>query len=87
MINAEIERLPSMIKGSTNLGEGIRRGIKTVQRHQADASVLVVLTDGVADSQADAEQASAEAKESQRTRRLGRQAMPPRISQNFRLKI
>ncbi|HEY5949990.1 MAG TPA: vWA domain-containing protein, partial [Kofleriaceae bacterium] len=60
-INAEIERLRTMIKGSTNLGEGIRHGIKMVQRQQADASVLVVLTDGVADSQADAEQASAEA--------------------------
>ena len=63
VINGQIERLRDMIKGSTNLGEGIRRGIKTVQRHQADASVLVVLTDGVADSQADAEQASAEANE------------------------
>lgn len=63
VINRQIERLRDMIKGTTNLGEGIRRGIKTVQRHQADASVLVVLTDGVADSQADAEQASAEANE------------------------
>ena len=63
VINGQIERLQDMIKGSTNLGEGIRRGIKIVQRHQADASVLVVLTDGIADSQADAEQASAEANE------------------------
>lgn len=63
VINGQIERLRDMIKGSTNLGEGIRRGIKTVQRQQADASVLVILTDGVADSQADAELASAEANE------------------------
>jgi uncharacterized protein YegL len=63
VINDQIDRLRTMIKGSTNLGEGIRRGIKTVQRHQADASVLVVLTDGVADSQADAELASSEANE------------------------
>jgi hypothetical protein len=60
-INRQIEKLRDMIKGSTNLGEGIRRGIKLVQRHHADAGVLVVLTDGIADSQADAEQASTEA--------------------------
>src|SRR5262249_39461250 len=60
-INAKIERLKDMTKGSTNLAEGIRRGIKTVQRYQADAGVLVVLADGIADSQAEAEQASAEA--------------------------
>jgi hypothetical protein len=60
-INRQIDRLRDMIKGSTNLGEGIRRGIQAVQRFQADAGVLVVLTDGIADSQTDAEAASAEA--------------------------
>jgi hypothetical protein len=60
-INAKIEKLRSMIKGSTNLGEGIRHGITMVQRQQADAGVLVVLTDGVADSQADAIAAGSEA--------------------------
>ncbi len=77
-INAQIERLRTMIKGSTDLGEGIRRGIKTVQRHQADASVLVVLTDGVADSQADAELASAEANEA------GVQVFAVGIGESFR---
>ncbi|HEX5058001.1 MAG TPA: vWA domain-containing protein, partial [Kofleriaceae bacterium] len=78
VINKEIERLRTMIKGSTNLGEGIRRGIKTVQRQQADASVLVVLTDGVADSQADAELASAEANEA------GVQVFAVGIGESFR---
>jgi Mg-chelatase subunit ChlD len=61
VINAKIDRLRTMIKGSTNLGEGIRHGIQIVHRQQADACVLVVLTDGVADSQADAELAGIEA--------------------------
>lgn len=61
VICSKIDSLRTMIKGSTNLGEGIRRGIQTVHRQQADACVLVVLTDGVADSQADAVSASMEA--------------------------
>src|SRR5512138_1483980 len=42
-IKAQIDRLRDFIRGGTNLAEGIRRGIRLVQRYQADAHVIVVL--------------------------------------------
>ncbi|HEY0987162.1 MAG TPA: vWA domain-containing protein [Kofleriaceae bacterium] len=53
-IKAKVDRLRQMIGGNTFLGSGIRTGADLVQRFAADATIIVVLSDGAADDQPEA---------------------------------
>jgi Ca-activated chloride channel family protein len=53
-IKAKVDRLRQLIGGNTYLGSGIRAGADLVQRFAADATILVVLSDGAADDKAEA---------------------------------
>jgi ribosomal protein L7/L12/uncharacterized protein YegL len=53
-IKAKVERLRQMISGNTFLGSGIRTGADLVQRFAADATIIIVLSDGAADDKPEA---------------------------------
>src|ERR1044071_6966710 len=53
-IKAKVERLRQMIGGNTFLGSGIRTGADLVQRFAADATIIIVLSDGAADDKPEA---------------------------------
>jgi Ca-activated chloride channel family protein len=53
-IKAKVDRVRQLLGGNTYLGSGIRAGADLVQRFAADATILVLLSDGAADDKAEA---------------------------------
>jgi ribosomal protein L7/L12 len=57
-IKKQIDRMRDFPRGTTNLAEGLRRGIRAVSAEPSDAKVIVVLSDGGADDPKAAENAA-----------------------------
>lgn len=53
-IKAKVDRLRQLVGGNTYLSSGIRAGADLVQRFVADATILVILSDGAADDKSEA---------------------------------
>lgn len=60
-IKQQIDKIRSFVGGSTNLAAGIDHAVKILQSHPADARVVFMLTDGMADSPTKAQTAALEA--------------------------
>ena len=60
-IKQQIEEIRSLAGGSTNLTGGIKEGVRTLQRGDTDAQVMIILSDGAADFPETAEKAAADA--------------------------
>lgn len=60
-IKEQIDKLADHLGGSTNMAAGIRSGINVLSESEADADVIVLLSDGVADSAEKAQTAAEEA--------------------------
>jgi large subunit ribosomal protein L7/L12 len=57
-IKKQIDRIREFPRGTTNLAEGLRRGMRVVSAEPSDAKVMVILSDGGADDPKAAEQAA-----------------------------
>ncbi len=57
----QIDNIPSLVGGSTNLAAALRQARRTLEAQPADARVIVLLTDGEADDRLAAEKASVDA--------------------------
>jgi ribosomal protein L7/L12 len=62
-IKHQIERTRSVVGGATNLGDGIRRGLRALEDAQQDAKVMIILSDGAATWPKEAAKAAQEASE------------------------
>ncbi len=60
-IKKQIEEIRSLAGGSTNMADGIKEGLKALQRGNAEAQVMILLTDGAADFPDTAEKAACDA--------------------------
>jgi uncharacterized protein YegL len=76
-IKQQIDQIRGLAGGSTNLSDGLKEGARALLRGRAPAKVMIVLSDGAADSPARAEAAAAEATSS------GMQLFAVGIGENF----
>jgi Ca-activated chloride channel homolog len=60
-IKHQIDQIRALAGGSTNLSDGIKEGARALIRGAAPAKVMIILSDGAADSQLNAEAAAFEA--------------------------
>lgn len=61
LIKHKIDKIHDYLGGSTNMAAGIQRGMKVLAESTADADVIVLLSDGIADSPENALKAAKEA--------------------------
>lgn len=61
LMHKEIDKLRVLVMGSTNMADGIRRGILAVRDSDADAKVMIVLSDGMANNSDRAQEAATDA--------------------------
>jgi len=62
-IKKQIEKLQTYLGGSTNMAAGIRRGVKVLSESDADANIMVILSDGKPDSSEKAQKEAIKASE------------------------
>ncbi len=60
-IKEQIEQIRSLAGGSTNMTDGIKEGARSCKRSQAEAKVMIILSDGAADFPKTAEKAASAA--------------------------
>lgn len=60
-IKDQIDEIKNLVGGSTNMTDGVREGIAVLSKSKADAKVMILLTDGIADFPETASRAATEA--------------------------
>ena len=57
-IKQQIEQIRNLAGGSTNMADGLKEGLRAIRRSQAEAKVMILLSDGAADFPDKAEDAA-----------------------------